>query len=241
MEEQPIAERLRGHRRVPRIVDSEFSSKCREDGHHRRAEPAHDDAILVRARTPALLVLEVDAVVPYEPAVRGESADGGCVERRNQPVRADVRIRFGVDDVEELRVHVRVMLTGVRLGRLHDRIGGPLVEVGGDVLAVQALVRVRALRDPVELSAGLLLAAVQVSEHVVEAAVLEHDDDDMIETGSGPQRQGRELRRIGGRRRGHGCAGGCPYRCTRDTDPRSTEEVTPRRSPRLRAGAHVFG
>jgi hypothetical protein len=64
-------------------------------------------------------------------------------------------------------------------------------------------------------------------QHVVEAAVLEHHDDDVVEAGRRPLRQRVELRRVRGRRGRDGRTGGPADRDPRGADSGASQKVAP--------------
>ncbi len=91
-----------------------------------------------------------------------------------------------VDRVEQLGIDVGVELAGVGVRFTHDVICGAEVHVGVDDRAVGRGVAVRALGEAVELLAPRFVPLrVEPAKEVVEGAILEHDDHEVIEAGLG--------------------------------------------------------
>lgn len=163
------------------VEHPELPGQAVEYGNLLRRVALHDLGVLVEGRLPAHLVGKEGDVVGHEAVHRRRRTFGGSVEGSLDVVPTREAIVL-VQDAEQLRVRVRVLLTGVRVGRIHEvahmrhhaaaavrrLVLRPLRHRIAQVLAEHAFERL-AVPGP-----------VQVSEEVVQGAVLEEHDNHVI-------------------------------------------------------------
>ena len=177
--ERTVHERLRGHLAEPVIEDAEALGHPAQHRHLLGRVAGHDLGVLLVGRLAADLAGEGADVVGDEAVHRRLGPRRRDVPRRGHGL-ADLEAVVLVERVVELGVGVEVLLARVRVRRVHvvgDRVGhdlalgavlGPLGDRVAEVLADHALERLA------------VLGSVQVTEEVVERAVLEQDQDDMV-------------------------------------------------------------
>ena len=175
--ERAVGQRLGRHRGEPVVADRVAGGEGGEHGQRLRGEAAHDVA-RHRARH-------------YRPLVGGLPADRVGEVGDEAAHRGDGAARRGGGGSPELRVGRLVALAwvgarhevGVRGGR-GDLVDADLVAVAvrAGLGAGQALERLAGRRD-------VARAGVQVAEHVVERAVLQHQDHDVAHRGEVAVRQ----------------------------------------------------
>ena len=141
----------------------------------------HDLRVLVVGRLAAHLAGEEGDVVGHEAVHRRRRTLGRSVVRRRDVVPAGEAVVL-VEDPEQLGVGVEVLLAGVGVGRIHV-----VAHVRRDPAAAVRRLVLRPLRHriaqlPAEHPLERLAVArpVQVAQEVVQGAVLEEDDDDVI-------------------------------------------------------------
>ena len=197
MEERPVAVGLGGDGGKPRVEHSELARELGQHGKLLRRESAHDVADLSRLGLRAAAEFaDVVLVVADEPRHRRRGPGRRGVERCRHRPDAHGGVPGRLHAVEQLRVDVRELLAGVRVRATHQLVRRTVVHVRGDALAVGGRVGVVAERETVEALSGREgLGGVQPAEHVVEGAVLAHEDHDVVEPGCASRRNSTEIDR----------------------------------------------
>ena len=192
--ERAVHKRLRWNLAEPMVEDAEVPGETVQHWELFWGVPSHDVGVLVVSGLATDLSSERRDVVGHEPIHRR-----GCTRSRSIPRRrgcfSDLEPVLVVDDVEQLGVGVEVLLARVRIRRVH--IGGDRIRNIPSVSAVLGPVgdRVAQVLADYPLKVLAVLRAVEVSEDIVERAVLEEHQHDVVE-GVGRVKRRHQLRSL---------------------------------------------